>query len=85
MAALFSYETRGQFRTRKSRRDSFVLAETNGRISSVLFETEDSLCAIMLRVIYRACCVCSLSISLPVVDYFFLGSSSRDDKGKTPA
>ena len=85
MAVLFSYETRGQLRTRKSRRDSFVLVETNGRISSVLVETEDILCANMLRVIYCACCVCSLSIRLPVLIYIFLGSSSRIDKGKAPA
>ena len=54
---LFSQGTRGQLRAHKGRRDIFVPLWTKDRISFVLLETEDSLYANVLYVVYCACYV----------------------------
>jgi len=82
--ALLSQETRGQLRARKGRRDSFVLY--GRRTGSVPFSLRRRTVYVqMCFMLYIVHVMCSLSIRLPIVDLFILGSSSGIDKGKAPA
>ena len=68
----------------ESRRDSLVPFTSRGDTVPFSWRRRISLCANVL-VWYIVHVMCSLSFRLPVVDLFFLGSSSGIDKGKAPA
>ena len=75
---------RGQLRARKGRRYSFVLF--GRRIGLVPFSLRRRTVYVqMCFMLYIVHVMCSLSIRLPIVDLFILGSSSGIDKGKVPA